>query len=380
MEALGDSTPKRRRRMPALNGLRGLRRQIVLAVAGLVLSVMVATAIGSYVFYGVMFTYAPDAISDPSAWLPSGPEWVWIGSSTVIAVALAAAVAIKLSQRLVQPLTSVAENLRRISQGDLGARAAGLDTTVGEAALLVKDFNMMAERLERMAREQAFWNAAIAHELRTPVTVLRGRLQGLAEGVFEPDPKLFRTLLAQVEHLGSLIEDLRVVGLADSGHLTLRLAPCRLADEVRNVVALLGPDLRGAGLEPVLALNERSMACDAARIRQALLALLDNARCHAVPGRLAIALDCADGQACLSVSDDGPGIAPEAAARIFDAFQRGEPASTRAASGSGLGLAVVRAIAHAHGGHAAWRPSPAGGSTFELAWPVDGPTGSATFA
>lgn len=354
--------------------MRGLRRQIVLAVALLVLCVMVATVIGSYVFYGLMFTYAPEHISDPGEWIPTGPEWGWIVSSTVSAVVLAIAVAVKLSQRLVVPLTSVAENLRRVSQGDLKARASGADSAAGEASALVEDFNTMAERLERMANEQAFWNAAIAHELRTPVTVLRGRLQGLAEGVFEPDPKLFRTLLGQVEHLGSLIEDLRVVGLADSGHLTLRLARCRLADDIRNVVALLAPDLGGAGLVPVVELVEGGVDCDAARIRQALLALLDNARNHAVPGRLLVRLDIVGGMASLSVTDDGPGIASEAAAVIFDAFQRGEAARRRPGSGSGLGLAVVRAIAHAHGGAATCHAAPTGGTTFELTWPSAGGT------
>ncbi len=353
-----------------MSGMHGLRRQIVLAVALLVLSVMVATVIGSYVFYGLMFTYAPDHISNPGEWLPTGPEWGWILSSTLGAVALAAAVAIKLSQRLLVPLTSVAENLRRVSHGDLAARATGADGTVGEASLLVEDFNTMAERLERMASEQAFWNAAIAHELRTPVTVLRGRLQGLAEGVFLPEPKLFRSLLAQAEHLGGLIEDLRVVGLADSGHLSLRLERCRLADDIRGVVALLGPDLQAAGLAPALDLAEDEIDCDPGRMRQALLALLENARCHALPGTLRIVLDCAGGQARLAVSDDGPGIAPEAVAKVFEAFQRGEEARTRRPSGSGLGLAVVRAIAHAHSGQAACRPSAGGGTTFEIAWPA----------
>lgn len=352
-------------------GMHGLRRQIVLAVALLVLSVMVATVVGSYVFYGLMFTYAPDHLSDPGEWIPTGPEWGWILSSTLGAVVLAAAVAIRLSQRLLVPLTSVAENLRRVSQGDLAARASGADGAAGEASLLVDDFNTMAERLERMASEQAFWNAAIAHELRTPVTVLRGRLQGLAEGVFAPEPALFRSLLSQAEHLGGLIEDLRVVGLADSGHLNLRLQRCRLADDVRSVVALLGPDLQASGLVPVLELAEMEIDCDPGRIRQALLALLDNARSHALPGTLRIAFDCLDGHARLAVSDDGPGIALEAAARVFEAFQRGEPAAVGGTSGSGLGLAVVRAIALAHGGQASCRPSASGGTTFEIAWPLE---------
>jgi two-component system sensor histidine kinase AdeS len=150
--------------------------------------------------------------------------------------------------------------------------------------------------------------------------------------------------------------------------VALQRAPCRLADEIRSVVGLLGPDLRAAGLTPVLDLDDAELPCDAARIRQALLALLDNARRYAVPGRLAVGLRRAGAEVLLTVSDDGPGVDPALAASIFDAFQRG--AAARANAGSGLGLAVVRAIVQAHGGQARCRPSATGGTTFEIAWPA----------
>lgn len=351
----------------------GLSRQIVLTMTLLVLSVVVAITVGSYVFYFVMFAYAPGHLAPAGAWMPSGPEWGWIVLSTLAAVALAVFAATKLSRRILAPLTSVAESLRRVSNGDLAARATSDDRSLGEASLLVEDFNVMAERLDRMAQEQVFWNAAIAHELRTPVTILRGRIQGLAEGVFEPSEALFRKLLDQVENLGRLIEDLRVVGLADSGHLTLQVRQCDLAAEIRDVLALAEPDLRAKGLLPALRLQdgmvECVVECDAARMRQALLALLENARCHATPGPLEIGLAC-DGGACrLTVTDAGPGIDPALASTLFDAFQRGDAARQQGGSGSGLGLAVVRAIALAHGGQAHCRAMPHGGSRFELAWP-----------
>ncbi|WP_404873593.1 histidine kinase dimerization/phospho-acceptor domain-containing protein, partial [Klebsiella pneumoniae] len=81
-----------------------------------------------------------------------------------------------------------------ISQGNLGARASGTSSQLGEINNLVNDFNEMAEKLQTLDVQRNLWNAAIAHELRTPVTILRGRLQGLVEGVFEPEPALFRNL------------------------------------------------------------------------------------------------------------------------------------------------------------------------------------------
>lgn len=351
--------------------VHGLSRQIVMTVTLLVLSVVVAITIGSYVFYYLMFSFAPNHLAAPGVWMPSGPEWGWIVLSTLSAVVLAVFAAAKLSRRILAPLTSVAGSLRRVSNGDLSARATSDDRSLGEASLLVEDFNLMAERLDRMAQEQVFWNAAIAHELRTPITILRGRIQGLAEGVFEPSEKLFRNLLAQVENLGRLIEDLRVVGLADSGHLTLQMERCDLAAGIRDVLALTEPDLRAKGLLPESRLQEGMVECDPARMRQALLALLENARCHAAPGRLEVALACSGGECRLSVTDSGPGIDPAFASKLFDAFQRGDAARLQGGSGSGLGLAVVRAIALAHGGEARCYPM-GGGTCFALAWPDRG--------
>jgi len=161
---------------------------------------------------------------------------------------------------------------------------------------------------------------------------------------------------------------LRVVGLADSGHLTLQVERCDLAAGIRDVLALSEPGLRAKGLLPELRLDDALVECDPARMRQALLALLENARCHAAPGRLEIGLACSGGECRLAVTDSGPGIDQAFASKLFDAFQRGDAARLQGGSGSGLGLAVVRAIALAHGGEARCH-AVGGGTCFELAWP-----------
>ena len=110
--------------------------------------------------------------------------------------------------------------------------------------------------------------------------------------------------------------------------------------------------------------------CDAMRVRQALMALLENALRHADPGKLRVRLEQADGDCRLSVEDDGPGIDSALAADIFEAFRRGDPSRSRKSGGSGLGLAVVKAIAEAHGGQAICQASAKGGSCFVLSWPL----------
>lgn len=349
---------------------KGLGRQIVSSVAVLVLAVMAMVLFGSYVFYTTLWMFYPAGLSAPDSWLPSPAEWGWIIATTLIGLTTAIWVAVRLSRRILAPLNSVATSLRQVAQGNLAARAATAHHSLDEATQLVNDFNTMAERLERVEQERIFWNAAIAHELRTPVTILRGRLQGLTEGIFQPDPALFASLLVQVEGLGRLIEDLRVVGLAESGHLQMQLQETDLRQEVMTVVKACESALLEKGFTLSLALETQQAVCDPVRIRQALLALLENALRHATPGMLAIKTSSAGGMHCLSVADSGPGIAPTDAQMIFDAFQRGPQAPGMQQKGSGLGLAVVRAIVGAHRGTVGCTPSGMGGACFVLRWPV----------
>nr|WP_256674616.1 ATP-binding protein [Pseudomonas sp. LD120] len=332
------------------------------------LGIILIAVFGSYVFYAIAVAYMPGSISE--TWMPSRVEMVWIACTIAAALGMSVFVAIRLSRRLITPLNSVAHSLREVAQGKLDARAPLDEQAMGEMAQLVSDFNAMAERLQSMTREREFWNAAIAHELRTPVTILRGRLQGLAEGVFNPSNELFEGLLRQVEGLNRLIEDLRVLSLKDSGHLEVKRVNVRLAEELNTVLQAFAAPLAAKGFHLQHELDANLLVvCDAVRIRQALMALLENALRHANPGNLRVCLEQADGLVQLSVEDDGPGIDSRLASDIFEAFRRGDPSRSRKNGGSGLGLAVVKAIAQAHGGHAICRPSGLG-SSFVICWPA----------
>lgn len=347
-----------------------LSRRIIRSMVSLALGTTLLSLLGSYAFYALWFWLSPTSFPGPdnsnSEWLPTPLEWGWMALITAVALGTAILFALKLSKPIVSPLNAVTESLRQVAQGNLSVRAGVDDHSGGEAAQLVHDFNAMAERLERMERERRFWNAAIAHELRTPVTVLRGRLQGLTEGVFEPAPALFRSLLTQVEGLGRLIEDLRLVGLAENGRLELRRESTNLAAEVTAVVQAIEPSLQQAGFIVSSQLAPQRVACDPVRMRQALLALLENALRHAVPGPLHIEVRTSKGMCHLLVEDSGPGVPETLKTQIFEAFQRGETHGR----GSGLGLAVVQTIARAHDGDVTCRPSTLGGTAFDLHWPV----------
>ena len=357
-----------------MSAAAGLRRQVVLTMSAVTLAVVVLCVLGSYAFYALLLTFHPASVSD--GWMPSSVELAWVLLTLVVAMLIAIFVATRLSRRILPSLDSVAISLRQLAEGDLSARASTDDSALHEAAQLVHDFNSLAQRLEGMAQERAFWSAAIAHELRTPVTILSGRLQGLSDGVFLPSKDMLASLMTQVEGLTRLIDDLRLLGLQDNGHLHLELRQTCLAGEVRSVTLAVGPALEQAGLQLALELDEQPVVCDPVRIRQALLALLENAMLYAQPGPLLVAARVRQGLCTVRVEDSGPGVAADLAPRIFDAFQRGEGARSRknagvgASKGSGLGLAVVQAIAQAHGGRAQCLPGERGGALFELSWPA----------
>lgn len=347
----------------------GLRRQIIHSLGMMTMGIIFLAVAGSYVFYAIAIAYLPGSISE--SWMPSRAEMIWIVCTIIAALSLALCVAIRLSRRILTPLNAVASSLREVAQGKLDARAPVDKQAMGETAQLVRDFNAMAERLQSMTREREFWNAAIAHELRTPVTILRGRLQGLAEGVFLPSGELFEGLLRQVEGLNHLIEDLRVLSLNDSGHLELNWAEVSLAEELRVVLEAFASAMAASGFTLKLEADAALLVCcDAFRIRQALMALLENAQKHAVPGALIVRFCRSETMCNLSVEDEGPGVTDEVATYIFDAFRRGDPSRSRKSGGSGLGLAVVKAIVEAHGGRVACQPTGRGGTIFILSWPI----------
>lgn len=284
----------------------------------------------------------------------------------LVGLSIAIALAVGLARRIVRPMTAVGDAARRIAQGDLATRVPPLYEAQGETALLIADFNTMADRLQRMADDVSIWNAQIAHELRTPLTILQGRLQGAKDGVFPLDAVLVDGLLVQVAGLTRLVEDLRSVSLADSGRLDLVLTDVDLAAEIESMAPTLLSILEPNGFSLTLDLMQGKIRADAARIRQAVLALVDNASRHAEPCAILIRVVYTSSGASITVEDAGPGLPVGFEEDAFRQFVRGG----RSVDGSGLGLSVVRGIARAHGGKATYRRN-IGRSGFEFTLAVD---------
>lgn len=297
----------------------------------------------------------------------------WRTADTVMVLTLlafglltASAIGWRLARRIVDPLKSVAGAARRIATGDFSARAEQPAGSFREAAELLADFNAMAERLERAEAELAYSNSAIAHELRTPLTILRGRLQGLADGVFSPSPQLYGRLIAHVDDLSAIVEELRTLALGTAGRLDLTCEPLDLAEEVGAVAQGLEAELAAAGVALTHALAPARVAADRMRLRQACVAVLENCRRYAPQSRVHLETLTAGDAVIFRCSDTGPGLSAEDQARAFDRFWRADASRGRSLGGSGLGLPIVRAIARAHGGEARLLPNAPSGLTVEL--------------
>ena len=345
----------------------GLSRHLTWLLVHVTLTSIALSFLVYYVWYGVVNLITPVEVYEYDFTLR---DWILFAISSALSVMVAVVTAVHFARKLLQPLNSLADSARKIASGTLGARAQGGDHRLTEISAMITDFNSMAEKLEKASREITMWNAAIAHELRTPVTILQGRLQGLADGVFKPDHALFVNLVKQTNGLARLIEDLRTLSLAESGRIHLHAQSISLDKEILAVTDLMRASMAERQLSLVLEIDHLTLNCDATRIRQALLALLDNALRYATPGVVRLSCYQEKKKVIIIVEDEGPGIPDEIKISLFDPFIRGDQSRSRVSGGTGLGLAVVKAILKAHRGQVSCSTGIMGGACFTLCLPL----------
>lgn len=339
----------------------GIRYQLFILTFKVAVSTLVSLSV-IYSIYCLIFTNDAELYDD----IPSSHDWLLTFISGFFSAAVAMYFSWRFAKHIITPLKTVTDCAREVAEGNLSVRAQHSPREIREASSLIDDFNFMAEKLEVMSHEMKKWNAAIAHELRTPVTVLQGRIQGMAEGIFEKDPQQFELLLKQTAGLSRLIDDLRVLSLSDSGQLYLYRETLHIKDVLLSVVNSFREQLKQSGLEPVIESEDILCFVDDVRIRQVVAALLSNASKYAVAGVLMITCRSADNHVILTVEDEGPGISEADREAVFDAFYRAETDQMQRPDSSGLGLAVVSAIAQAHGGSARCLSSRLGGTCMQV--------------
>lgn len=269
------------------------------------------------------------------------------------------------SRRFARPLTQLSRAAHLLTRGDFSARVPlnpSLERREDETALLLKDFNQMAASLERLEQERRYSLAAIAHELRTPVTVLRGRLEGVRDGVLTASPAELEKLLGHADLLGKLIEDLQLLSLAEAGALRLERQPFVMQDLLQRVAGDFMTKAQGQHITLRLTMPPEPVRVngDPQRLYQVLGNVLGNALRHTPPhGTIRLQLQMEAQTIVLEVEDSGPGFTPEALERAFERFYR-SPDRGRQNGGSGLGLALSRSLIEAHEGKMELFNSPSG--------------------
>ncbi len=281
------------------------------------------------------------------------------------------------SRRISAPLRQISIAAHAIAVGDHSSRAQ--PANVRELADLAASFNQMAEALQRADQQRRQLTADIAHELRTPLSIIKGQLEGIQDGVYEASPEQINSLLAEVALLERLINDLHLLALADAGQLPLyyeSVAPATLVNEAARSFSQSAAE-RGVQLAVTIEAGLPELTVDPQRITQVLGNLLSNAlRYTPAGGRVEIAARaCPDG-VIFSVSDTGPGIDPTDLPYIFDRFYRADRSRNRSSGGSGLGLAIARRLVEAHGGQIWAESVPDQGTTVHARLPVTGSAAS----
>ena len=288
-------------------------------------------------------------------------------ASAISAAMIAILMGVVLARVLTKPVSELTAALGAMARGDLQQQLPVRSRD--ELGELTRAFNRMSADLARANQLRRQMTEDIAHDLRTPLTVIGGYVESLREGVLEPTPARLDAMRQEVQHLQRLVEDLRTLSLADAGELKFnrqRVAPRDLIEQAASAFLQQAAQQRFA-LQTQSDAALPAISVDVDRIAQVLGNLISNAlRYTPAGGRIVLSAKQTDG-VVLYVEDNGAGIAPEVLPNIFERFYRGD-ASRRNESESGLGLAIARSLVEAHGGKIAAASEGVGRGSVIAVW------------
>ena len=349
----------------------------LVAAIGAAVTAVVAEVVGRNLFDNHMSGLGYGMGGHPGAGLAELQSAFGSALTRALVVALAAsllaaiAAALAVARRILRPVDGIRTATHRLAAGHYGDVLPEPDEP--ELAGLVRDVNALAGSLRESERRRAALIGDVAHEMRTPITVLKGYAEGMADGVFVGE-EVLPAIGAELSRLERLAADLAAVSRAEEGGLSLRPGTEDLCDIVGSVTDRLRPQYQDRGVDLLVRFEGPvPVSVDRDRIVQALTNVVGNALTYTPEGGTVVvaAGSRADGRAVVSVSDTGVGLGPQDVERVFERFYRVDGRGH--ARGSGVGLTIARAIARAHGGDlTAASPGAGRGSTFELVLPLAG--------
>jgi signal transduction histidine kinase len=274
-------------------------------------------------------------------------------------------------RRLLVPLSDLVSAADAVATGDLSVRVE--EAGRGGLERLAHAFNHMTAELELADRRRRNLTADVAHELRTPLHIIQGNLEGVLDGVYEPTPTHIEATLAETRQLARLIEDLRVLSLAEAGELPLAVEAVDIRDLLSDVQTSFSGQAEVAGIDlrvetPAERLTVRG---DAGRLDQVFSNLVANAlRYTPVGGEIVLAVRSLPDAVEIVVRDTGQGIPAEEQPYVFDRFWRGDAARARSTGSSGLGLAIAKQLVRAHKGTIEVASTAGEGTRFTVTLPL----------
>jgi two-component system sensor histidine kinase BaeS len=276
-----------------------------------------------------------------------------------------------LSRTLASPLRALTEAARKITQGQLQQQVDVRSND--EIGQLAAAFNHMSQEVARVNQSRRQMTADIAHDLRTPLTVISGYIESMRDGVLKPTTQRLSLIYTEIERLQNLVGDLRMLSLADAGELSLNpqlISPGTLLERAAD---LFRHQAEGQGVQIDVRANGDlpEIRVDEARMMQVLDNLISNAlRYTPVQGNITLSARLNQDKVEICVQDTGAGITAEEVSYIFDRFHRVDKSRHSETGESGLGLAIVKALVESHGGSVFAESTPGAGTTIHLWFPA----------
>jgi two-component system OmpR family sensor kinase/two-component system sensor histidine kinase BaeS len=298
--------------------------------------------------------------------------WILLCGAPVVLVVFVILTLFNLYTRYGKPLEELFKAIKAVEAGDLTVRVSGKNSDLFSD--LFKRFNKMVGELERAEQQRRNLTADIAHELRTPLHIIQGNLEGILDGVYQPVPEHINATLDETRLLTRLVNDLQTLSLAETGQLPLHPTRFLLADLIQDSNASFSAHaaFQGIDLKTYIADPKQELTADYDRLDQVISNLITNALRHTPKGGT-ISIETgsivgSEGSVRIQVKDTGSGIPAEDLPFIFDRFWRGDRSRTERTR-SGLGLAIAKQLIHAHDGTIEVQSDMGMGSTFIIELP-----------
>jgi two-component system OmpR family sensor kinase/two-component system sensor histidine kinase BaeS len=273
------------------------------------------------------------------------------------------------------PLANIMAAADAVAKGDLQTRLD--EKGPGEFRRLAQSFNRMTEELEKADQQRRNLTADVAHELRTPLHILQGNLEGILDGIYQPSIEHIEAMLDETRMLSRLVDDLQTLSLVETGQLHFRMEPIDIAELLADVRTSFSGPVEAAGINLKVSTEgdpeDLVINGDAERLDQVLSNLMGNAlRYTPAGGSIDLKAAASSNGIQISVQDTGVGIPAEDLPFIFERFWRGDKARQRqSGTSSGLGLAIAKQFIQAHGGYITAESEPDKGTTFRIHFPKD---------